>query len=112
MRTELYFIAELKLETALHIGTGKGGEPTDSPLRRTNNGRIMIPGRAIGAIDIRQTETYVDVKEMHVERVLRQMSRSTLRGKPVRITTASASNDFPQRRRPDEYERRKVRKPI
>ncbi len=58
MRTELYFIAELKLETALHIGTGKGGEPTDSPLRRTNNGRIMIPGRAIGG-SLRTTATRI-----------------------------------------------------
>lgn len=48
-----------------------------------------IPGRAIGAIDIHPNETYVDVKEMHVERVLQQMGRGTLRGKAMTLRVAS-----------------------
>ncbi|MDX2162761.1 MAG: DEAD/DEAH box helicase [bacterium] len=49
-------------------------------------GRAGIPGKAIGAIDIHRSETYVDVMEAHVDRVLRQMKQgATLRGKEVTI---------------------------
>lgn len=48
MKTERYILADLRLDTALHIGTGKGGDPADSPLRRAGNGRLMIPGRSLG----------------------------------------------------------------
>lgn len=48
MKIERYFLAELKLETALHIGVGKAGNPTDSPLRRRGDGRLVLPGRALG----------------------------------------------------------------
>jgi ATP-dependent RNA helicase DeaD len=47
-----------------------------------------IPGRAIGAIDIRQNETYVDVKEAHAEKVLRNMERAKLRGQSTSLRKA------------------------
>jgi ATP-dependent RNA helicase DeaD len=47
-----------------------------------------IPGRAIGAIDIRQNETYVDVKEAHAEKVLRNMERAKLRGQSTTLRKA------------------------
>ena len=50
-----------------------------------------IPGRAIGAIDIQKTRTFVDVKEIHVESVLAKMSRRTLRGKEITLTRASSN---------------------
>lgn len=48
MKIERTILAELKLTSALHIGIGKGYRPTDSPLRRTGDGRLVLPGRAIG----------------------------------------------------------------
>ncbi len=45
-----------------------------------------IPGRAIGAIDIQHNQTYFDVEAAHLDKVLRQMSNSRLRGKPVHVT--------------------------
>ncbi|MCI0398161.1 MAG: RAMP superfamily CRISPR-associated protein, partial [Chloroflexi bacterium] len=45
---EYFITAKLILDTALHVGTGKGSEPTDSPVRRAGDGRLLIPGRAIG----------------------------------------------------------------
>jgi ATP-dependent RNA helicase DeaD len=48
-----------------------------------------IPGRAIGAIDIQKTRTFVDVKDIHVDNVLERMSRRTLRGKEITLTRAS-----------------------
>ncbi len=49
-----------------------------------------IPGRAIGAIDIQKNQTFVDVKEMHVDRVLQRMRRGTLRGRQVSLRRAEA----------------------
>ncbi len=51
-------------------------------------GETGIPGRAIGAIDIHADQTYVDVKEIHVDRVLRQMKQRTLRGRPITLKRA------------------------
>lgn len=48
MKIERTILAELKLTTALHVGIGKGNKPTDSPLRRSSDGRIVLTGRAIG----------------------------------------------------------------
>lgn len=53
---ERWIVAELRLDTALHIGKGKGNKPTDSPLRRTGDRRLVLPGRAIGGA-LRTTAT-------------------------------------------------------
>jgi ATP-dependent RNA helicase DeaD len=70
----------------LNVGREQGIKPGD--VVGAIAGEAGIPGRAIGAIDIRRNETYVDVKEMHVERVLRQMKRSSLRGKAIILKRA------------------------
>ncbi len=51
-----------------------------------------IPGRAIGAIEIGKRHTFVDVKEGHVDNVLRRMARGTLRGKPITLKRAANEN--------------------
>ncbi|HLU11993.1 MAG TPA: DEAD/DEAH box helicase [Oceanobacillus sp.] len=70
----------------MNVGREQGIKPGD--VVGAIAGEAGIPGRAIGAIDIRRNETYVDVKEIHVERVLRQMKRSSLRGKAVTLKRA------------------------
>lgn len=40
-------LGELTFNTALHIGVGRGGVGTDSPLRRNNRGEIILPGTAM-----------------------------------------------------------------
>lgn len=47
-KRERFILATLVLDTALHLGTGKGGEALDSPLRRTGDGQILLSGRAMG----------------------------------------------------------------
>ncbi|MBX3055864.1 MAG: hypothetical protein KF770_05260 [Anaerolineae bacterium] len=44
---EYFITAHLVLESALHIGSGKGGDPTDAPIRRARDGRLLIPGTAV-----------------------------------------------------------------
>jgi len=56
MRKESYITATLRLKTAMHIGIGKAHEPTDAPLRRSSDGKIFIPGRALGGV-LRSTAT-------------------------------------------------------
>jgi len=55
-------------------------------------GRAGIPGKAIGAIDIHSKETYVDVQEMHVERVLSELKNGAmLRGKEITVQRADSN---------------------
>ncbi len=70
----------------LNVGRDQGVKPGD--VVGAIAGEAGIPGRAIGAIDIRRNETFVDVEEAHVERVLRQMRRSTLRGRAIGLRKA------------------------
>ena len=52
-------------------------------------GEVGIPGKAIGAIDIQERQTFVDVAEKHVKRVLQASTgQYSLRGKPVMLTLA------------------------
>ncbi len=69
------------------VGREQGVQPGD--VVGAIAGRAGIPGKAIGAIDIHRNETYVDVMETHVERVLRQMQQGvTMRGKEIHIRRA------------------------
>lgn len=68
---------------SLDLGRAHGIRPND--VVGAIASEAGIPGRGIGAIDIRQNRTFVDVKQKHVDRVLRQMSRSTLRGQAVTL---------------------------
>jgi CRISPR/Cas system CSM-associated protein Csm3 (group 7 of RAMP superfamily) len=47
MSKEYYITGTIKLDTAVHIGSGKGHEPTDSPLRRRGDGEFFLSGRAL-----------------------------------------------------------------
>ncbi len=44
-----------------------------------------IPGRAIGAIDIMDTNTFVDVPEDMAQQVISAMSASSVKGRPVNV---------------------------
>lgn len=70
----------------LNMGRDQGVKPGD--VVGAIASEAGIPGRAIGAIDIRRNETYVDVQESHVEKVLREMKRSSMRGKSITLTRA------------------------
>jgi ATP-dependent RNA helicase DeaD len=66
-----------------------------------------IPGRSIGAIDIEGRRTFFDVREEHVEKVLRASDRIQLRGRNGRISRArdndggGSRDERPPRRRFD-----------
>ena len=70
----------------LNAGRPHGIQPGD--VVGAIAGETGIPGRAIGAIDIHADETFVDVKDIHVDRVLKQMQKRTLRGRQVTLKRA------------------------
>jgi ATP-dependent RNA helicase DeaD len=70
----------------LNVGREHGIQPRD--VVYTIASEAGIPGRAIGAIEIRQKQTYVDVKEVHADRVISQMERGMMRGQKVTLVRA------------------------
>ncbi|MEO8607502.1 MAG: DEAD/DEAH box helicase [Chloroflexota bacterium] len=67
----------------LDVGKAHGVRPGD--VVGAIAGEAGIPGRSIGAIDIRTNQTYVDVKEDHAEKVLVKVKHWTLRGQKVKL---------------------------
>jgi ATP-dependent RNA helicase DeaD len=71
----------------LNVGRAHGLRPGD--VVGAIAGASGIPGRAIGAIDIHSDQTFVDVKDEHVDRVLARMSKvKVLRGQPLSLVRA------------------------
>ncbi len=71
----------------IDVGRDDGIGPGD--VVGTIAGRAGIPGKAIGAIHIMKRETYVDVMEAHVDRVLKNMgSGAAVRGREVTVRRA------------------------
>ena len=70
----------------MDIGRSNGVKPGD--VVYTVASTANIPGRVIGAIEIKQDTTFVDVPENHVNAVLSKMKRGKLRGQDVTLTRA------------------------
>ena len=75
----------------LNIGRAQGIRPQDIVGAIANEANI--PGRSIGAIDILDTSTFVDVPTASVEVVLQAMSTIRMKGRPV---SAEVSNEAPR----------------
>lgn len=80
----------------MDIGRSDGVRPADIVYGVAT--AANIPGRAIGAIDILQDETYFDVPEQHVETILGAMKNSRIRGRGVTLTLAEGLFNAPRRR--------------
>ena len=75
----------------LNIGRAQGIRPQDIVGAIANEANI--PGRSIGAIDILDASTFVDVPTASVGAVLEAMSTIRMKGRPV---TAEVSNEPPR----------------
>jgi ATP-dependent RNA helicase DeaD len=73
----------VRLQIAL--GRSNGIKPGDVVYGVASSANI--PGKEIGAIEIRQNETYVDVPEKHVDAVLRAKG-GTIRGQAMKLQRA------------------------
>ena len=75
----------------LDKGRSNGVRPADIVYSIASEAKI--PGRSIGAITIRQYETYLDVPEAHVDRVLRAMQHGKIRGQSITLVRAEGVFD-------------------
>jgi len=69
----------------IDLGRSNGIKPADVVYSVASSAKI--PGKEIGAIEIRQNETYVDVPEKHVDAVLRAKN-GTIRGQAMKLQRA------------------------
>ncbi len=72
---------------SMNAGRAQGLHPSE--IVGAIAGTASIPGKAIGAIRINQSQTYVDVTQKHVALVLRKMSGWKLRGQAIALERAS-----------------------
>jgi ATP-dependent RNA helicase DeaD len=75
----------------MDIGRSNGVRPADIVYSIAS--QADIPGRAIGAIKIRQDETYLDVPEAHVDAVLHAMEHGKIRGRSATLVRAEGVFD-------------------
>ncbi len=72
----------------LNVGRNQGVRPQDVVGAIANEARI--PGRSIGAIDILDTYTFVDIPQELVDCVLQALQTATMKGRPVHAEIATA----------------------
>ena len=70
----------------LNVGRNQGARPQDFVGAIANE--AGIPGRAIGAIDIFDDYTFVDIPQEFVDRVLAAMRGARIKGRPVNAEVA------------------------
>ncbi|MBN2007217.1 MAG: DEAD/DEAH box helicase [Anaerolineae bacterium] len=72
----------------LSLNIGKAHQLRPGEIVGAIAGTANIPGKAIGAIEIRNSQTFVDVAEKHVNRVLDKMRHWKLRGQSIVVQLA------------------------
>jgi ATP-dependent RNA helicase DeaD len=77
----------------IHAGRSEGVRPADIVGAIANE--AGIPGKSIGAIDIYDHFTYVDVPAQYRQQVLERMSDTIIRRRPADIRLATASDKVP-----------------
>jgi ATP-dependent RNA helicase DeaD len=70
----------------LSVGRRRGIKPGD--IVGAITGEAKIPGDAIGAIEIADQFSLVEVAEQFAEQVIRAMGRANIKGRPVGIRRA------------------------
>ncbi len=78
----------------LGAGRNQGIRPQDIVGAIANEAKI--PGRAIGAIDILDTYSFVDIPEAFVERVLGALRRASIKGRTVSADVARGDDGAPR----------------
>ena len=72
----------------LHIAVGRSNGIRPGDVVYSVASHANIPGHVIGAIDIRQNETFVDVPEVHVAAALKDSKNARIRGQAMNLALA------------------------
>lgn len=67
-----------------------------------------VPGKAIGAIDIDDSVTVVELPRKYQAQVLKRMARTVIRNRPIRITVAESEGERLRSSRPTRGARKRV----
>jgi ATP-dependent RNA helicase DeaD len=70
----------------MNLGHTSGIRPSD--VVHTIATAANIPGKAIGVIDIRKSETYLDVPEAHADAVLHALKNGKIKGRDLKLVRA------------------------
>ena len=70
----------------MNLGRNNGMNPGE--IVYTIASRSNIPGKVIGAIEIQQNKTFLDIPEAHVDTVLQSMKHGKIRGQHLTLTRA------------------------
>jgi ATP-dependent RNA helicase DeaD len=81
----------------VNVGRNQGARPQDFVGAIANE--ASIPGRAIGAIDIFDEYTFVDIPREFVDRVIEAMGGAKIKGRPINIEVARGDGSPPARDR-------------
>jgi len=68
------------------VGKSNGVRPGDVVYKIASN--ADIPGHVIGQIDIQNNKTFVDVPEEHVDAVLKNVQKTTIKGQAMKLKLA------------------------
>ena len=68
-----------------------------------------VPGQAIGAIDIDEQVTVVELPQQYQAQVLKHMPRTTIRHRPIHLTVAEPAGDRLRMSRRTRVPRKQVR---
>lgn len=79
----------------LNVGRNQGIRPQDIVGAIANE--AAIPGRSIGAIDILDASTYVDVPSDVTDRVIAAVNNASIKGRPVNASIAQPGGGRPDR---------------
>ncbi|MBA2277820.1 MAG: DEAD/DEAH box helicase [Chloroflexia bacterium] len=84
--------------TRLFINIGRNFNVRPQDIVGAIANEANIPGRGIGAIDILDTTTFVDVPSVFVERVVTAMNAASIKGRPVNVEVAAEGAGRSERR--------------
>jgi hypothetical protein len=83
--------------TRLFVNIGRNFSVRPQDIVGTIAGEADIPGRSIGAIDILDSYTFVDVPADYAERVIEALKRSGIKNRPVNVEIAQPGAGRPGR---------------
>jgi len=75
--------------TRLYFNIGRNVRVRPQDLVGAIANEASIPGRAIGAIDIMDTSTFVDVPENMAQQVIAAMNQASVKGRPVKVEVST-----------------------
>ena len=70
----------------INLGETQGIKPID--IVNTVAGETGLPGKVVGAVDIREKHLFVDVAEEHVNSIVAKLNRAQIKGHKVKVKVA------------------------